>query len=599
MICKKHRNRTYSPKLNWIQILCFLNSLSFIRKMITLFTTFICCSHLTFAQYTKHELTTNSSFTGFEKIFDFEKLKSGYTPREIIISGNTIYGYTCNGGTVGVDLLFKMKTDGSDYQKFEFNTNINAPTSIVLSNSIIYGTALSGGIYDSGIIFRYNIDGTGFKILHNFMNIGYTYPWYNIIVVGNVIYGIEFSRNYGYGNIFQINTDGTGYRRLKDITGLPWGRLLIFDNYLYGTTFGYITTGKIFKIKTDGTEYTELHLFNNPENGLNSLASLTIGGTTLYGTTSKGGINDRGIVFKINTDGTNYKKLYDIPVDGIVDASYGSGIWNKLILSGSDLYGIARYGDINNNGILFSLNVDGSNFQKLYDFKDAVNGASPTYFTMSGDTIFGTTYLGGLNNNGVIYKYVIDKSHNTFNEKPRTFYLPIEIPDQITVLKKKYMTVEKGVIIDLDTAFLINASISTTKHDWKVKAGVDYELIDKIAKITQDTTFYVFISTDQGCSYTESVTVGVKDFVNVTDVRRENQFRIYPNPFSDRTRIMCHGSETDPYILTISDMTGKIVRKINGIRQIEFQLSREGLKSGLYIIEIRGSKTYRAKLVIE
>ena len=50
--------------------------------------------------------------------------------------------------------------------------------------------------------------------------------------------------------------------------------------------------------------FTTLHSFTGGNDGAAPVAEVILSDNTLYGTTSKGGISDTGIVFKVNTDGT-------------------------------------------------------------------------------------------------------------------------------------------------------------------------------------------------------------------------------------------------------------------------------------------------------
>jgi uncharacterized repeat protein (TIGR03803 family) len=89
-----------------------------------------------------------------------------------------------------------------------------------------------------------------------------------LVLSGNTLYGTT-ARGGSYdgrGTVFKVNTDGTGYTNLHIFGGsyvwpydasLPFGRLLLSSNTLYGTTFfgGFREGGKVFKINTDGTGY--------------------------------------------------------------------------------------------------------------------------------------------------------------------------------------------------------------------------------------------------------------------------------------------------------------------------------------------------------
>jgi uncharacterized repeat protein (TIGR03803 family) len=144
------------------------------------------------------------------------------------------------------------------------------------------------------------------------------------------------------------------------------------------------------------------------------IGRLTLSGNKLYGTTSGGDTN--GIIFSINTDGSDYTILHAFgPSDGYYSWYYnGTNVYYNwdgeapnggLQLSGNTLYGVTENGGIPNNwGTLFSINTDGTGFNVVHNFAVAdgsVDGGSDNNpwsdLLWSGDTLYGTTV------NGVVY----------------------------------------------------------------------------------------------------------------------------------------------------------------------------------------------------
>ena len=77
------------------------------------------------------------------------------------------------------------------------------------------------------------------------------------------------------------------------------------DGYFYGTTSdgGTNDSGTVFKISTNGA-LTSLYSFTGGNDGASPHAALVQGSDGyFYGTTSAGGTNDSGTVFKISTNG--------------------------------------------------------------------------------------------------------------------------------------------------------------------------------------------------------------------------------------------------------------------------------------------------------
>ncbi|KPK86543.1 MAG: hypothetical protein AMS27_04805 [Bacteroides sp. SM23_62_1] len=83
------------------------------------------------------------------------------------------------------------------------------------------------------------------------------------------------------------------------------------------------------------------------------------------------------------------------------------------------------------------------------------------------------------------------------------------------------------------------------------------------------------------------------------ELNNEQNLTIFPNPFSERTTIRFPDAGDTRYTLRIMDLTGKVIRTREIKGQSEFILEREELESGYYLIELRGNKIFRAKMIIE
>src|SRR5438045_3140386 len=90
-------------------------------------------------------------------------------------------------------------------------------------------------------------------------------------------------------------------------------------------------------------QYIKLLDFDGATNGKNpNHGSFISDGTFLYGMTTYGGTNDRGTIFKIMPNGTNYFKLLDF-----AGTSNGSYPYGSLVSDGAFLYGMTQYGGAN------------------------------------------------------------------------------------------------------------------------------------------------------------------------------------------------------------------------------------------------------------
>jgi uncharacterized repeat protein (TIGR03803 family) len=177
------------------------------------------------------------------------------------------------------------------------------------------------------------------------------------------------------------------------------------NNTLYGTTTSGGTNGAgvVFKIQPDGSDYTVLWNFSGGSDGGNPYAGLVLSGNTLYGTAYYGGSSGLGTVFAINTDGSGFTNLYSFT--GGLDCG---NPYAGLILAGSTLYGtttgesssIAYYGSV------FKISTNGSGFTVLKTFKGG-DGANPYGgLVLSGNGLYGTT-ASGTPGYGTVFKVSI------------------------------------------------------------------------------------------------------------------------------------------------------------------------------------------------
>ena len=84
------------------------------------------------------------------------------------------------------------------------------------------------------------------------------------------------------------------------------------DGNFYGTTEGGGTSGcgNVFKISTSGA-LTSLYSFTDGNDGANPSAGLVQGSDgNFYGTTSQGGTNNSGTVFKISANGALHQFVF-------------------------------------------------------------------------------------------------------------------------------------------------------------------------------------------------------------------------------------------------------------------------------------------------
>ncbi len=113
----------------------------------------------------------------------------------------------------------------------------------------------------------------------------------------------------------------------------PVASLTLNGSTLYGTTVdgGSNADGTCFSIGTNGTGFTLLHTFTNSGDGIYPECNLTLGGSILYGTDRAGGSNNMGFIYKMGTNGSGFTTLRALQIpDGVVPR--GSLVLNNSIL---------------------------------------------------------------------------------------------------------------------------------------------------------------------------------------------------------------------------------------------------------------------------
>ena len=332
----------------------------------------------------------------------------------LTLSGNTLYGRTSAGGTNGKGVIFKINTDSTGFQvlyNFESGSSNGLGKephhdAMYLMDTVLYGTALLGGNNDNGVVFKINVNGTGYTPLHVFTggsNDG-AQPHSCLILVNNVFYGITAKGGTNdHGTIYKINPDGSGFSVLYSFhssTGNDsHGRLTLSSggNKLFGMTKsgGSGTLGVIFSYDISSTNYDVLHNFTGSatDGSTTDHGYLTRSGDTVFGMTQLGGANNEGVLFSMKDDGSNFQLLH----------SFGTGIdgsfpYGSLALFDGFLYGTTREGGTNDNGTVFRISTTGANYETLHSLDRAVTGEFPidnVVLNSEGDHMYFFSQRGG------------------------------------------------------------------------------------------------------------------------------------------------------------------------------------------------------------
>jgi uncharacterized repeat protein (TIGR03803 family) len=174
---------------------------------------------------------------------------------------------------------------------------------------------------------------------------------------------------------------------------------------LYGTTSagGPFGKGAVFGLSQAGTNYRVLHSFRGGRDGADPSGALIADGQFLYGTATRGGVRNQGVVFKLPLSGGREIVLHTFcPRIPCRDGFNPSG--GLFADASSNLYGTTQFGGKFQNGVIFKISANGGE-TVVYSFKGGADGAAP----MAGVTGFsgkliGTTAFGGQFGKGAVFE---------------------------------------------------------------------------------------------------------------------------------------------------------------------------------------------------
>ena len=362
--------------------------------------------------YSASEKVKPETLSKYGQPVEFKNSKTG---KKKLLWGITTKGGKHNQGTVfSFDLQSKSFNNFYDYSHPE------------------YFIALSGNLVQTpdGFAALSVADGTGggeiITLSHNGKSkvIEEYGPHNGSITLGsdNHLYVVDDWIEYFRGGISRIHVEGDNVNPLDRIIfrfdapehGLnPTAQLLEQpDGFFYGVApyegdYGF---GTLFKLKKDGSDFAVVHHFQQ-ESGANPSSSV-IAGTDgfLYGVTEMGGAYNNGVIYRVKTDGSNYTALHHF------NGSNGKFPKAALLLHNNLLFGTASTGGNSDQGVIFSVSADGNSFSVLHHFSGA-NGSLPLGALTANEKgeLFGMSSSGGSENLGVIFTLIPGQPYNVLH----------------------------------------------------------------------------------------------------------------------------------------------------------------------------------------
>jgi uncharacterized repeat protein (TIGR03803 family) len=322
--------------------------------------------------------------------------------------------------------VIRSFTGGSD--------GANPLSGLFFAGGNLFGTASSGGSSGLGVVFRLSLSGQE-TVLHEFTGgTDGANPQGRLVMdkAGN-FYGTTTAGGVSNaGTVFKVTRRGKE-TLLYSFTGKPDGAnpvaglAIDIAGNLYGTTTagGANGNGTVFKLAiptVSGSEWTEtvLYSFGKSPDGTVPVAGVTFDlSGNLYGTTSAGGTSGYGTVFQLTPSGSAWTETI---LHHFALKSDGGIPYAGLVLdSNGNLYGAATEGGAggqNGGGTIFELTPTsggGWTFSVLYGLYGwAISGSFRNLLLESGK-IYATTHCDGADNSGTIYELTLSGGTWTYN----------------------------------------------------------------------------------------------------------------------------------------------------------------------------------------
>jgi uncharacterized repeat protein (TIGR03803 family) len=198
---------------------------------------------------------------------------------------------------------------------------------------------------------------------------------------------------------------------------------------LYGTAYagGDLTCypphgcGTVYELKHQGSAFVFNHLFTfdvGVPGGMPAAPVVFGPDGALYSTTSYGGINGKGVVFKLRPlrHSLQNRTLRPWPENENVLYAFkggangdGSNPIGLLFDPAGNIYGTTSGGGADKGGTAYELTSSGSGWTEsvLHDFGNGIDGSVPYRSVMIFDkagNLYGTTYLGGSSGYGTVFQ---------------------------------------------------------------------------------------------------------------------------------------------------------------------------------------------------
>lgn len=371
-----------------------------------------------------------------QTLYSFSGYADGGNPLSSLVmdAAGNLYGTTFVAGANGAGEVFELSPDTSggwtESVLYSFTGGADGANpyfaDVIFDKAgNLYGTTVGGGTHNLGVVFELTPkkNGWGESVLYSFAGgSDGAYPYAGLVLdpAGDLFGTTNGGGANDEGTVFWLkHSNGKWTEKVVHAFDFTTGSApvggLVFDRRgdLFGTTQGGGASGAgvVFGLqRSKGNTWAAkvLHSFTGGADGGFPYAERLIfdEAGNLYGTTSGGGVNNYGLVFRVSPTGHGWEEQVLHEFTATVEANPYGG----LVMDGSgNLYGTCANGNGETTvGSVFELTptAEGNYSESDLHLFTRGDGEFPEAGLLldKAGNLYGTTLLGGAGNMGVVFK---------------------------------------------------------------------------------------------------------------------------------------------------------------------------------------------------
>lgn len=334
----------------------------------------------------------------------------------LVYDGNGyMWGTTSAGGAGDRGTLFKMWAAGGPFTSvLSFTGTAGAAKGeypaapMIREGAFLWGTTANGGANNRGTVFKVNILTGALTTVVEFSAATGIQPWGALVPDGaGFLWGTTRSGGASSrGVVFKVNIATGTLSNAVDFTGTagafpghqPYGALVPDGaGWLWGVTHfgGPFDRGTVFKVKISDGAFLSMISFTGtaapPKGGQPQAGLVNDGRGFLWGTTTTGGPNNNGTIFRVNHATGQMTTPFEFTDLAATVPGKSPGYGPLLLASDGHLYGSVTFGGLTPAG-------DPGGYGQFFrlHFGPAVTTQAATALTTGGATLHGDVNPNGL-----------------------------------------------------------------------------------------------------------------------------------------------------------------------------------------------------------